>query len=76
VYDNYSFSIIPLLGTILAKDRESYQYLVESIRKFPLQDEFASIIREAGFTTGEDNDGGAWTNLWGGIACIHKGVKI
>lgn len=76
MYDQYSFSIIPLLGTILAGDRASYQYLVESIRKFPPQPEFASMIREAGFTTGRDVDAGAWTDLWGGIACIHKGVKI
>jgi len=34
------------------------------------------MIREAGFATGKDVDGGAWTDLWGGIACIHKGVKI
>ncbi|KAK0244366.1 UbiE/COQ5 methyltransferase [Armillaria nabsnona] len=76
LYEQYSFSIIPLLGTILAGDRNSYQYLVESIRKFPPQPEFADMIREAGFKTGENVDGGAWTDLWGGIACIHTGVKI
>lgn len=76
MYDQYSFSIIPLLGTILAADRASYQYLVESIRKFPPQPEFARMIRDAGFTTGRDVDGGAWVDLWGGIACIHKGVKV
>ncbi|KAJ6619501.1 UbiE/COQ5 methyltransferase [Mycena sp. CBHHK59/15] len=76
VYDQYSFAMIPLLGTILAGDRASYQYLVESIRKFPPQPEFAHLIREAGFTTGKDVDGGAWSDLWGGIACIHTGVKI
>ncbi|KAJ7784668.1 ubiquinone menaquinone biosynthesis methyltransferase UbiE [Mycena metata] len=75
-YDQYSFTMIPLLGTILAGDRASYQYLVESIRKFPPQPEFAKMIREAGFTTGKDADGGAWTDLWGGIACIHTGVKL
>ncbi|KAJ7644054.1 UbiE/COQ5 methyltransferase [Roridomyces roridus] len=75
-YDQYSFTMIPLMGTILAGDRESYQYLVESIRKFPPQPQFAKMIREAGFTTGEDEDGGAWTDLWGGIACIHKAVKV
>jgi ubiquinone/menaquinone biosynthesis C-methylase UbiE len=68
--------MIPLLGTILAGDRASYQYLVESIQKFPPQPEFASMVREAGLTTGRDVNGGAWTDLWGGIACIHKGVKI
>ncbi|KAG7088543.1 hypothetical protein E1B28_012525 [Marasmius oreades] len=76
LYDQYSFSIIPLLGTILAGDRDSYQYLVESIRKFPPQPEFAQMIRDVGFETGVDADGGAWTNLWGGVACIHTGVKI
>ncbi|EGN92128.1 hypothetical protein SERLA73DRAFT_117746 [Serpula lacrymans var. lacrymans S7.3] len=76
LYDQYSFSIIPLMGTILAGDRESYQYLVESIRKFPSQPVFAQMIREAGFATGGDRDGGAWTDLWGGIACIHTAVKL
>ncbi|KAF8724905.1 hypothetical protein AX14_008472 [Amanita brunnescens Koide BX004] len=76
LYDQYSFSVIPLLGTILAGDRDSYQYLVESIRRFPPQDEFAQMIRDAGFATGKDVDGGAWTNLWGGISCIHTGIKV
>ncbi|KAJ7600990.1 UbiE/COQ5 methyltransferase [Mycena floridula] len=76
LYDQYSFTMIPLLGTILAGDRDSYQYLVESIRKFPPQPEFASMIREAGFKTGDDVDGGAWSDMWGGIACVHKGVKV
>jgi len=68
--------MIPLLGTILAGDRDSYQYLVESIRKFPPQEEFADMVRDAGFATGKHEDGGAWTNLWGGIACVHRGVKL
>ncbi|KAF9220976.1 UbiE/COQ5 methyltransferase [Gyrodon lividus] len=76
LYDQYSFSVVPLMGTILAGDRDSYQYLVESIRKFPGQPEFARMIRDAGFATGRDHDGGAWTDLWGGIASIHTGVKI
>ncbi|KAF9242575.1 ubiquinone menaquinone biosynthesis methyltransferase UbiE [Melanogaster broomeanus] len=76
LYDQYSFSVIPLMGTILAGDRESYQYLVESIRKFPSQPEFAQMIKDAGFATGAPHDGGAWTDLWGGIACIHTGVKV
>lgn len=76
LYDQYSFSVIPLMGTILAGDRNSYQYLVESIRKFPSQPEFAGMIRDAGFTTGKDRDGGAWRDLWGGIACVHTGVKV
>ncbi|KAH7913415.1 ubiquinone menaquinone biosynthesis methyltransferase UbiE [Hygrophoropsis aurantiaca] len=76
LYDQYSFSVIPLLGTILAGDRDSYQYLVESIRKFPTQPDFAQMIRDAGFSTGPNVDGGAWTDLWGGIASIHTGVKL
>ena len=65
-----------MLGSILAGDRESYQYLVESIRKFPSQPEFAQMISDAGFAVGKFEDGGAWNNLWNGIACIHKGVKL
>jgi len=77
-YEQYSFSIIPLLGTILASDRASYQYLVESIRRFPPQEEFAKMIQEAGFATGKDveGEGGSWRDLWGGVACIHTGVKL
>ncbi|KAL0960627.1 hypothetical protein HGRIS_005658 [Hohenbuehelia grisea] len=78
LYDQYSFSIIPLMGTVLTGDRESYQYLVESIRRFPPQPEFAQMIRDAGFATGRDVEGpgGSWTDLWGGIAAIHTGVKV
>ncbi|KAH7885362.1 UbiE/COQ5 methyltransferase [Phlebopus sp. FC_14] len=76
LYDQYSFSVIPLLGTILTGDRDSYQYLVESIRRFPSQADFAHMIRSAGFSTGGDHDGGTWTDLWGGIASIHTGVKV
>ncbi|KAI0755247.1 ubiE/COQ5 methyltransferase family-domain-containing protein [Daedaleopsis nitida] len=78
IYDQYSFSIIPLLGTILAGDRASYQYLVESIRRFPPQPEFAQMIQDAGFSTGamHEGKGGAWTDLWDGIASIHTGVKL
>ncbi|KAH8989078.1 UbiE/COQ5 methyltransferase [Lactarius akahatsu] len=78
VYDQYSFSVIPLLGTILAGDRASYQYLVESIRRFPSQGDFAQMIADAGFANGGnfEGDGGGWRDLWGGIACIHTGVKL
>ncbi|KAI9465037.1 ubiquinone menaquinone biosynthesis methyltransferase UbiE [Lactarius psammicola] len=78
LYDQYSFSVIPLLGTILAGDRASYQYLVESIRRFPSQGDFAQMIADAGFATGGnfEGDGGGWRDLWGGIACIHTGVKL
>jgi len=78
LYDSYSFSMIPLLGTILAGDRASYQYLVESIRRFPPQEDFARMIAEAGFTSGEQREGpgGAWTDLWNGVVSIHTGVKL
>lgn len=77
IYEAYSFSVIPMLGSILASDRASYQYLVESIRRFPPQPEFAKMIALAGFKTGDlhEGDGGAWRDLWGGIASIHTGTK-
>jgi 2-methoxy-6-polyprenyl-1,4-benzoquinol methylase len=78
LYDQYSFSVIPLLGTILTGDRASYEYLVESIRRFPSQGDFSRMIADAGFAIGGDfeGEGGAWRDLWGGIACIHTGVKL
>jgi demethylmenaquinone methyltransferase / 2-methoxy-6-polyprenyl-1,4-benzoquinol methylase len=60
VYDVYSMNIIPLMGKIISNDSESYQYLAESIRKFPNQMEFSSMIRDAGFkhVTYENLSGG------------------
>ncbi|KAB5588680.1 Cullin 1 [Ceratobasidium theobromae] len=77
LYETYSFSVIPMLGSILASDRGSYQYLVESIRRFPPQREFASMISQTGFQIGDlhEGEGGAWRDLWGGIASIHIGKK-
>ncbi|WP_376877729.1 bifunctional demethylmenaquinone methyltransferase/2-methoxy-6-polyprenyl-1,4-benzoquinol methylase UbiE [Albirhodobacter sp. R86504] len=69
-YDAYSFNVIPVMGQIVANDRDSYQYLVESIRKFPNQELFASMIREAGF------DQVKYRNLSLGIAALHSGWKI
>lgn len=69
-YDLYSFNVIPLMGQIVAGDRESYQYLVESIRKFPDQDSFASMIRQAGF------DQVKYRNQTLGIAALHSGWKL
>ena len=62
----------------MASDRDSYQYLVESIRRFPPQQEFAKMIADVGFAVGEfrEGDGGAWRNLWGGIVGMHTGVKM
>ncbi|MGB7269568.1 MAG: bifunctional demethylmenaquinone methyltransferase/2-methoxy-6-polyprenyl-1,4-benzoquinol methylase UbiE [Albidovulum sp.] len=69
-YDQYSFNVIPLMGQVVAKDRDSYQYLVESIRKFPDQDSFAAMIRQAGF------DQVKFRNMSMGIAALHSGWKI
>ncbi|KAI9316106.1 UbiE/COQ5 methyltransferase [Dichotomocladium elegans] len=72
IYDMYSFDVIPILGEVIAKDRDSYQYLVESIRKFPPQEEFAQIIRDAGFST----VGKGYEDLTFGVAAIHSGYKL
>jgi len=69
-YDLYSFNVIPVMGQIVANDRESYQYLVESIRNFPEQEVFAAMIREAGFEQVK------YRNLSMGIAALHSGWKI
>ena len=70
LYDFHSFEVIPRLGEMTAGDRASYQYLVESIRKFPRQDEFAAMVRDAGFANV------SYTNLTGGIAAVHSGWRI
>jgi demethylmenaquinone methyltransferase/2-methoxy-6-polyprenyl-1,4-benzoquinol methylase len=69
-YDLYSFNVIPRLGEWVAKDRASYQYLVESIRRFPRQDAFAGMISQAGFSRV------GYENLSGGIVAIHSGRRI
>ncbi|MAQ36903.1 MULTISPECIES: bifunctional demethylmenaquinone methyltransferase/2-methoxy-6-polyprenyl-1,4-benzoquinol methylase UbiE [Thioclava] len=69
-YDLYSFNVIPKMGEIVANDRDSYQYLVESIRKFPTQEAFAQMIREAGF------ENVSYRNLSMGIAALHSGWKL
>ncbi|KQK11826.1 2-methoxy-6-polyprenyl-1,4-benzoquinol methylase, mitochondrial [Brachypodium distachyon] len=70
IYDIYSFSVIPAVGELVAGDRKSYQYLVESIRRFPNQEKFAQMIQEAGFERVE------YENLVGGVVAIHSGVKL
>lgn len=70
IYDAYSFNVIPWLGERVAGERESYQYLVESIRKFPSQDAFAARIKNAGFSRVR------YENLTGGVAALHMGWKI
>jgi len=70
LYDFYSFNVIPAMGQAIAGDRASYQYLVESIRKFPDQDRFLGMVRKAGF------ENARYRNLSMGIACLHSGWKI
>lgn len=71
-YQAYSFSLLPLMGQLIANDRESYQYLVESIRNFPKQEEFKGMIEKAGFYVPEKG----YENLTFGVASIHIGVKL
>lgn len=69
-YDSYSFNILPKVGEMVTGNREAYQYLVESIRKFPPQEEMAEMVRAAGFSRVEVR------NLSAGIAAIHSGWRI
>ena len=69
-YDAWSFHAIPRIGGWVAGDRDSYQYLVESIRRFPDQQTFKAMIEQAGFSRT------TVTNLSGGIAAIHHGWAI
>lgn len=71
VYKRWSFGAIPLIGQLVAGDRDSYQYLVESIERFPSQEEFRDMIVDAGFVVG----GQGWEDLTGGVAAIHRGMK-
>ncbi len=70
LYDAYSFHVVPLLGRFVARDEASYRYLVESIRKFPDQQAFAGLMRQAGLQQVR------WRNLSGGIAAIHSGWRL
>lgn len=70
LYDLYSFNVIPTMGKIIANDRDSYQYLVESIRQFPDQETFLGMIREAGFGQAK------YRNLSLGVAALHSGWKL
>ncbi|WP_417668317.1 bifunctional demethylmenaquinone methyltransferase/2-methoxy-6-polyprenyl-1,4-benzoquinol methylase UbiE [Roseibium sp.] len=70
VYDAFSFNAIPAMGKMVTGDGEPYRYLVESIRKFPRQERFAEMIREAGF------EQVTFRNYSGGIAALHSGWKL
>ncbi len=69
-YDLYSFAVLPRLGQLVARDRDAYQYLVESIRRFPAQKELATMMQDAGL------EQVSWRNLSGGIAAIHAGWRL
>jgi len=70
LYDLFSFKVIPPLGRAVTGDAESYQYLVESIRKFPKPSAFAEMIRAAGFSRV------TWQSLSGGIVALHSGWRL
>lgn len=70
VYDAYSFNVIPFIGEMIANDRGSYQYLVESIRRHPSQEELKKMMLDAGF------DRVKYHNLTGGIVALHIGYKF
>jgi demethylmenaquinone methyltransferase/2-methoxy-6-polyprenyl-1,4-benzoquinol methylase len=68
-YDWYSFTLMPLLGKLIAKDAESYRYLAESIRVHPDQATLKSMMKGAGFGHVDVH------NLAGGIVALHAGIK-
>jgi len=70
IYDFHSFNILPRLGKLFAGDSDSYQYLAESIRKHPAQDELKAMLDSAGFERTR------YRNLSGGIVAIHDGFKL
>lgn len=69
-YDLYSFNVIPQMGKIVTGDRDSYQYLVESIRNFPDQDTFLEMLKTAGFENAK------YRNMTMGVASLHSGWKL
>jgi demethylmenaquinone methyltransferase/2-methoxy-6-polyprenyl-1,4-benzoquinol methylase len=70
LYDVYSFSVLPWLGGMIAKDEDSYRYLAESIRMHPDQESLAQMMRETGFICVN------YFNLTAGIAALHTGLKL
>jgi len=69
-YDLYSFNVIPRMGKLIVNDRESYQYLVESIRNFPDQETFLGMVKSAGFGNAK------FRNMTMGVAALHSGWKL
>jgi demethylmenaquinone methyltransferase/2-methoxy-6-polyprenyl-1,4-benzoquinol methylase len=70
IYDLFSFRVIPPLGRAVTGDAQAYQYLVESIRKFPRPNAFAEMIRTAGFSRV------SWRPFSGGIVALHSGWRL
>jgi demethylmenaquinone methyltransferase/2-methoxy-6-polyprenyl-1,4-benzoquinol methylase len=70
IYDAYSFSVLPMLGKLVANDADSYRYLAESIRRFPKQDTLLEMMRNAGLEQCR------YHNLTGGIVALHRGWKL
>jgi len=70
IYDAYSFHVIPQMGEVIAKDKGSYEYLVESIRKFPRQNDFCELIEKEGFQMV------SYKNMTFGVVAIHSGFKL
>ena len=70
LYDAYSFSVLPWLGKVVAKDEASYRYLAESIRRFPDQPTLLGMMQEAGL------DHCRYHNLSGGIVALHRGYRL
>jgi demethylmenaquinone methyltransferase/2-methoxy-6-polyprenyl-1,4-benzoquinol methylase len=70
LYDVWSFNVIPAIGQVVTADRAAYEYLVESIRRFPPQETFAGMIAAAGFARVK------WRDLSGGIVALHSGWKL
>lgn len=70
LYDIYSFYVLPNLGSIIVNDRDSYRYLVESIRMHPDQETFKLMMLDAGFSVVE------YFNINGGIVALHCGYKL
>lgn len=70
VYDVYSFKLLPKIGSIVAKDADSYRYLAESIRMHPKQEELKKMMENAGLERCE------YFNMTQGIVAVHRGYKI
>jgi demethylmenaquinone methyltransferase/2-methoxy-6-polyprenyl-1,4-benzoquinol methylase len=70
LYERYSFAVLPRIGQLVASDRDAYQYLVESIRRFPPQNELLERMAAAGLSRGR------YENLSGGIVAIHSGWRL